>query len=103
MSASPLRLSTFTPLVGDTFSVEHPPSHVVELRLTRITPAGRPRPKGPEGEPEDAFNLYFVGPDTQPIPQATYLFAHSAIGRHAIFIVPVGREDGGLLYEAVFN
>ena len=83
--------------------MEGPDASAVVLELARVTPAGRGRPAGRDGAPEESFSLYFVGPDTVPIPQGTYLFTHPTVGRQAIFVVPVGREAGGLVYEAVFN
>jgi hypothetical protein len=91
------------PLVGETFTVEAPGRAPVHMCLSRIERGTRPRPAGPDGASEPSFSLYFVGPEAQPLAQSTYSFIHPAVGRAEIFIVPVGRETAGLLYEAVFN
>jgi hypothetical protein len=51
-----------------------------------------------------SFALLFLGPSEPPLPQQMYTFAHPAMGLIGdLFIVPVGREERGLRYEAIFN
>jgi hypothetical protein len=53
------------------------------------------------GRAAGSFRLEFRGPFEPILPQAIYPF--SAGGeRFEIFIVPVGREEKGTLYEAIF-
>jgi hypothetical protein len=54
------------------------------------------------GRTEGAFRLEFRGPREPLLPQAIYRFTSGDL-RHEIFIVPVAQDDGGTLYEAVFN
>ncbi len=49
------------------------------------------------------FSLIFVGRSEQPLQQGMYRFAHGAIGTLEIFIVPVGHDNRGRIYEAIFN
>jgi hypothetical protein len=37
------------------------------------------------------------------LPQRIYALEHPRLGRLEIFLVPIGREDGHLLLEAIFN
>jgi len=53
------------------------------------------------GREGGAFRLEFLGPAEPVLAQATYPF-RSGDAAHDIFIVPVGREAGGIRYEAVF-
>lgn len=53
------------------------------------------------GGSDDCFALVFRTPAT--LPQATYPVEHAVLGRIALFLVPVGRDAAGALYEAVFN
>lgn len=50
---------------------------------------------------DDSFALVFRTPAV--LSQATYPVEHAVLGRLALFLVPVGRDAGGALYEAVFN
>lgn len=49
-----------------------------------------------------AFRLEFRGPTQPLLEQATYRF-HQGDAIFDIFIVPVARDAGGALYEAVFT
>ncbi len=50
---------------------------------------------------DDCFALVFR--TAAVLPQATYPVEHAVLGRVALFLVPVGRDAAGALYEAVFN
>ena len=49
------------------------------------------------------FSILFQGPDGWFMPQHIYLLRHERLGDHEVFLVPVGKEGGSVLYEAVFN
>lgn len=51
----------------------------------------------------EQFSLLFRGPGGRPLPQRIYGLRHAVLGTFSIFIVPVGRDAQGVLYEAVFN
>ncbi len=51
----------------------------------------------------EAFSIEFRGPVTDTLPQGEYRFEHPEIGDFTLFVVPVGRVDHELEYEAVFN
>jgi hypothetical protein len=74
-----------------------------QLAEVRRLPS-RPRPGASEGsEHADSFALLFVIPVDRFLPQRTYQFSHESMGQFPLFIVPVGQDGRGLLYEAVFN
>ena len=52
--------------------------------------AGRPGPR-PARAP---FALEFKGPAQPVLPQRIYPLEHAAIGRHELFIVPIGPAQG---------
>ncbi|HEY7805751.1 MAG TPA: hypothetical protein VIC34_01000 [Croceibacterium sp.] len=68
------------------------------LEFTLETAAELPS-SGREG---GAFRLEFRGPFDPILPQAIYDFRRGAESAD-IFIVPVGRNETGTLYEAIFN
>jgi hypothetical protein len=52
---------------------------------------------------QQQFSVFFRGPSEYLLPQATYHMEHEKMGEMDLFIVPVGREQEGFRYEAVFN
>lgn len=53
------------------------------------------------GRQGGSFRLEFIGPLQPLLPQAVYPFNGSG-QRHEIFIVPIGQEQRGIRYEAIF-
>ena len=49
-----------------------------------------------------AFLLLFRARTTYYIPQGNIALDHNQYGRLEIFMVPIGRDDEGLLLEAIF-
>ena len=49
------------------------------------------------------FNLHFRGPKEARFPQGMRRLDHAALGGLDVFLVPIGADPTGLLYEAVFN
>ena len=49
-----------------------------------------------------AFSLFFLGPHEPFFEQRIYPLDHEGLGRLELFIVPVGHDENGFLYEAVF-
>jgi hypothetical protein len=73
------------------------------LPLVLVEARELPRRAGRPDAPRAPFSLLFRGPGEPVLPQAIYAIDCGALGRIEIFLVPVGREPAGLLYEAVFN
>lgn len=56
---------------------------------------------GPRKQP---FSIFFRTPSTGPVlPQRIYQVEHDHMGTMDIFLVPVGPDEQGMRYEAVFN
>ena len=49
------------------------------------------------------FALVFRGPTTPLLPQATYAMEHRDWGRFEIFLVPIGKDERGVRYQAIFS
>ena len=100
MEAGDIPRGTFAPLQGEAFVAESDAGRH-SLRLLRVE---RLRNGSPAREP---FSVLFQGPAEPVIPQQTFTLAHDALGRIAVFLVPVGRDGdprrGPVLYEAVFS
>jgi hypothetical protein len=52
---------------------------------------------------QEQFSLRFRGDRAMVFPQRIYRLTHDAIGELELFLVPIGRDDTGTFYEAVFN
>ena len=55
-----------------------------------------------EARGEDAFGLRFRGPAEPLLEQATYRLEREDGDALEIFIVPIGRDEAGVVYEAIF-
>ena len=54
------------------------------------------------GEREN-FAVVFCTGTSEVRSQQTYTMEHPEIGTHHVFIVPIGPDDNGMRYEAVFS
>ncbi len=51
----------------------------------------------------EAFSVVLCGPGDAFLMQRTYSMAHDRLGALDLFIVPIGKDENGYAYEAVFN
>lgn len=72
----------------------------LDLELTEVT--GYPGTPAAKARME-RFSAFFLGPLEPRLPQKSFTFKHDQMGEFEVFIVPVGRNDKGITYEAVFN
>lgn len=98
MSAEELTLETFAPYVARTFMVSTEEDSF-EAELIEASPMGTTR--GPTGR--QAFSLVLRGPRSEAPRQGVYRVAHGELGTLEIFMVPIGPDDKGMKYEAVFT
>lgn len=96
MSPTP-GVEQFTPLVGQVFALGDDMA-APSLTLTSASPIASP---GALARP--AFSLLFRGAGPGELPQSTYTLAHATLGSLAVFLVPLGPDGQGMLYEAIFN
>lgn len=104
---------TFEPSVGTAFSVTVPvffqETGEVEERTLALTLAEVRRSRGDTGRrmttetSRSPFALTFVGPADVALAQHIYGLQHPEMGQLGIFLVPVGIDATGRLYEAVFS
>ena len=60
----------------------------------------------PQGQAREAFSLTFRSTSQLVLPQRIYAMRNRSLAdaqRVDVFIVPVGRDKDGVLYQAVFN
>jgi hypothetical protein len=95
--------ASFTPHVGTVFTISFTDG-TLALTLGVVEPHGTraPRPDAPDLRTEP-FSLLFLGPLRPVLPQRTWDLTHPVLGTLAVFLVPLGPENGRMRYEAVFN
>jgi hypothetical protein len=95
---------TFTPLVGQPFRIGRADGPPVEIELIKVTEWGSLGSGGrPDGPPRTPFALLFRGPQAGSLPQQIYPVEHDQLGAFDLFLVPVGPDDAGMRYEAIFT
>ena len=89
-----MTLADFSGRIGKMFNV-HVAGQVVPLRLEALQELpGSKRPGG-------SFRLEFIGPLNPQLGQGVFPFLIDT-DQYAIFIVPLGRGQLGVRYEAIF-
>lgn len=91
-----LTISHFEPHVGEVFAVADGNAGMF-LTLKTATPLGTSLRDG------GAFSLNFVGPAAPLLQQSIYSLRHVTLGTLELFIVPIGKESDGIVYEAIFT
>jgi hypothetical protein len=90
----------FSPHVNEVFVIRFDPPQEIVLRLTSVKDI---QYTGTKVDRRTPFSLIFQGPRDQYLPQQIYRMENETMGVLEIFIVPVGTDENGLYYEAVFN
>lgn len=92
-----LTIETFAGRLGEAFTLvadeQRLPTELVEATVHgEATETGRA-----------PFSIVFRGPADPVLPQRIYHFEHAELGDLELFVVPIGRDAEGVLYEAVFT
>ena len=96
--STPLTEAEFSKHLNTKFRLKgHEP---FELELTQVK--GYLSKANEQGSME-RFSAFFTGPENHYLPQQVYALEHDAMGTFEIFLVPIGRDEEWLRYEAVFN
>jgi hypothetical protein len=90
-------IETFAPLLGETFRIHPEDALPVEAELISAEPYGEQNAGG-----RVAFSIVFRGPSQPVLAQMTYRIEHAVLGSFDLFIVPIGPDEAGMRYEAVF-
>jgi len=89
----------FAKRVHQKCQVHHGPSSL-EMELIECRKLGAAGRKESQREP---FALVFRGPKTPVLSQRMYPIEFQELGTLEIFIVPVGPDESGVQYEAIFT
>jgi hypothetical protein len=74
----------------------------VELHLIGVEKLPRD-PRAKEQDGDRPFSLLFRGPHDPVLTQGMHDLENEALPLRGLFLVPVGREEDGYRYEAVFT
>lgn len=93
-------LEDFQARLADRFVVELADHSLYPLTLI----AANPLPfSGSHRGRANPFELKFRGPGPGYLPQYTHALMNDTMGTVPVFLVPIGQEQDGYLYQAVFN
>ena len=94
--AADLQHEEFLKHLNTKFRIRISESEAVEAELTEVSE----RLMNPK---QERFSLVFRTPNEMFLGQGQRPFEHDQMGNFELFIVPIGRGEGGTDYEAVFN
>ena len=99
---------SFAPYIGTEFRIHINASASVAAELVDVTVRSQRMPRASwatSNEPQrEPFSIVFRCPLEQPLLQQMYRIEHATIGViEGLFLVPVGINQDGRFYEAVFS
>ncbi len=86
--------SAFAGCIGNTFRICASEDRAETVTLIEVK-------EGSSG-PKEQFSVIFRGGQGDYLPQRIYPMEHEGLGRMDLFLVPIGPDDQGMLYQAVF-
>lgn len=94
----------FAPHVGDAFRVVFEDGSAFELTLSSAAELGSESAREWSMTSGRApFTLIFLGPMDYYLPQGIYRIEHAVLEPFEIFLVPIGTDQRGMQYEAIFT
>jgi len=104
MNLDEMTLEAAQPLVNTIFQVTAEDGATLEMKMIDALPFETPRRpiRGARKPTRPAFALYFLGPYEPVLSQRMYDFRSTHLDLANLFIVPVGRDEEGTEYEAIF-
>jgi hypothetical protein len=98
-----LTVESFAPTVGELYALDDDELGRLELELLEARTHAPGAPPTDAGGVRSPFSLLFRGPREPVMPQRIRRLEHGALGRLELFLVPVGQDEAGTRYEAVFG
>jgi hypothetical protein len=95
-----ITLECFGPYVGEKFDLLLGEGRSEPLELVSARSYNR---KAPPGFREPFELIFRAGTRNFYVPQGIFAFQHPAAGSFEIFIVPIGPDDAGMQFQAVYN
>ncbi len=98
-----MHLSTFKPLVNQSFRLNVSQHGGINLKLTNANDLSIRWANKPGQIPRESFSLLFNASKKEKIESGTYELEHKAFGKVPLFISPCGEKSDGVRYEIIFN
>lgn len=93
----------FEPLLNKGFVIHIGAEQTVDVVLIQVQPLPAQPGRGGQPPKRQPFSLVFRGPLHFVLPQRIHEVEEPTLGKIAIFLVPIGPDDSGQRYEAIFN
>jgi pimeloyl-ACP methyl ester carboxylesterase len=93
---------TFSEHLGTTFRIYPSAESPLGIELISVTELGEEPERDVAGH-RRPFSILFRGTRDVLLPQRIYRIEHAEIGSFEIFLVPIGPDDKGHRYEAIFT
>lgn len=88
-------IETFSQLTNKKFVMHFGDSQSTALELVNVADVG-------SSDRQIQFSLVFVGRNA-PVMQGIYRLDHDELGALDLFLVPIGMDQNGVQFEAIFN
>lgn len=103
-SLKDLTIDKFRPLVGTRFRIRPRPERTIDAELLDARAlGGAARSRAGESRRRAPFSLAFRTTLSAALPQCIYRVEHDELGVYDIFLVPIGPDEVGMVYEAIFT
>ena len=93
-----LTVADFTACLDSVFVLQLQDQQGIDLELIEAVPWGNATQGG-----RAPFSILFRGPVDRAVEQGSYALRHETMGELLLFLVPVGADENGVRYEAIFN
>ena len=90
----------FEACLDQPFHVERENADPVETQLIEVEKRGA---ESPGSHMRQAFSVIFRGPMEPLLAQRIYVLNNKTLGSLDVFLVPVGPDEQGMRYEAIFT
>jgi hypothetical protein len=93
-------METFQPRLGELFTIVVDEETRLPTKLTAVFPWGD---ASAQGRPRAPFSLFFHTVPQAVIPQQIYRVENDNMEPFDLFLTPIGPDEHGMRYEAVFT
>ena len=98
-----LKKSDFECHLSESFKIQLSNSDTLEAELIEVSAMGGNRADENELASRAPFSIVFRASKNVTLEQNTYRIEHPSLNTMDIFLVPIGPDEQGMCYEAVFN
>jgi hypothetical protein len=98
-----LQSSDFAPYLNQSFRIHVESAEPLQAELVEVTEKGSEVAGEKESSERKTFSVVFRCVKDKQFVQKIYSVEHDKMGSLELFLVPIGPDEKGMLYEAVFN